>query len=485
MFDDIIKDKANEHEAPVPPGTWDNIVKKKKKRRFAFWWWGGALLLFTGMAGYFVYQNNREETTVIAENKTSNSDNSTAIANNENNNTTATAEGNRDKEISNSNTTEVIPGSKEESNSVIIIDNGKPANKIAAENENQQGNKNNTAVAYNKPSNKKIKGRYTLNQQPGIADDKVAVEITTGKADETENNQTEEDGYKKNTTVKNEKPNNENNNTTAATKETTENKKLIPVETNESKKNNSTQKTGIKKSWFIDAGITPVLALHQYDAPVSFNRTVTTGNNFTIYTAQLVKTSIDPAVAFSLTVRRELNKKITAGIGLQYLLLKENISIEGKEINTIYNTVQRLVNGTLINDTVETTTEGNRTIKAVNGYHLFSIPVFLQYSFIQKKRWSISATGGVNINVSGTYYNEINRNTNALLLPTPATGSETNIGYDVFAGLRLGKAIGNKLELFTMPSIWWGIGNYTLKNSLINRNTRQACVGFGLSYKIN
>jgi hypothetical protein len=65
MFDDFIKNKANEHEAPVPPDAWDNIVQKKKKRRFAFWWWSSVslLLLVLSAGGYFLLAKKNDTTT--------------------------------------------------------------------------------------------------------------------------------------------------------------------------------------------------------------------------------------------------------------------------------------------------------------------------------------------------------------------------------------------------------------------------------------
>ena len=55
-FDDIIQEKANNHEAPVPAGAWDNIIKKEKKRRYLLFGWLFALLLCgLTIGGYYVY----------------------------------------------------------------------------------------------------------------------------------------------------------------------------------------------------------------------------------------------------------------------------------------------------------------------------------------------------------------------------------------------------------------------------------------------
>ncbi|MEO8771938.1 MAG: hypothetical protein ABI402_17710, partial [Ferruginibacter sp.] len=58
MFDNIIKQKTNNHEAHVPPGAWDNIIKKEKKRRFTFFWWtAGILLCAFSLIGYYKISN--------------------------------------------------------------------------------------------------------------------------------------------------------------------------------------------------------------------------------------------------------------------------------------------------------------------------------------------------------------------------------------------------------------------------------------------
>jgi hypothetical protein len=61
-FDDIIKQKANSHESPVPPGAWDNINKKKRKRRFIIWWMLAALIITgVGTPAYLHLKNDKED----------------------------------------------------------------------------------------------------------------------------------------------------------------------------------------------------------------------------------------------------------------------------------------------------------------------------------------------------------------------------------------------------------------------------------------
>src|SRR4051794_16721384 len=53
MFDKIIEEKANSHEARVPSDAWANIEKKKKRRRFFFLWL--ICLLLCGSLGIVFY----------------------------------------------------------------------------------------------------------------------------------------------------------------------------------------------------------------------------------------------------------------------------------------------------------------------------------------------------------------------------------------------------------------------------------------------
>ena len=482
MFDDIIKNKADEHEAPVPPDAWDNIVQQKKKRRIAIWWWGGSLLLLLASlltAGYFISNNQKQNdsNTVTAskpveeKNKIVNPALSEPAA--------KQSQATDEKEKGN-----IIPGIDD---SKVAVDKNENTHSTGIKTNAEAGkelDKNNKAkiVSANRVT-KKDKGRLQSKQlNPGLE------EINNN--DEKENVAVENNVAEKNEVSKatKEPAAEQQKDSSIATDKNIlagiETKDATPQQT-EKKENKTLTKQTNKHSWFIDAGIAPLLTSSQYDENIAFNRTLFSNNNLAVYNASLLKTTIEPAVAFSLAVRRELSKKFTVGTGLQYLLLKENISIEGKEINTAYTVVNRLVNGALIADTVETVTEGTRNINAVNSYHLFSIPVFMQYNIIKKPKWNLSAVGGMYINISSSYQNEINRNATAQLIVTPAAGNKTNTGLDVFAGIRIGKTLGRRFDFFAMPSMRWSLGKYNIKNSLLNKNINQAGVQFGVSYKIN
>jgi hypothetical protein len=508
MFDDIIKNKANEHEATVPPDAWDNIVKQKKKRRFGFWWWGGIAVLLFGLftAGYFISKSS-DDKTIVAESKAkpfaeekSNATNPGVQQPGELN--TGGSQVATEKVTTNSNEDglQELANDKPDSDTKttkgsLSVQNKSPladeiSNASSSKNE-KKANNSKPLLAANNRKKKSSKGKAIYNSTAAAPEEVNTIPIASrylsgGKKEspvaETTIEVPEQKEETKNAIVNN---NEESKTPTPIDKNLPAVKEESKTATEIKKENTALVKQTKKHSWFLDAGIAPLLVSSQYDENVSFNRTLFANNNLSVYNASLIKTTIEPSVAFLLAVRRQLNKKITIGTGLQYLQLKENISIEGKETNTQYNVVNRLVNGALVADTVETVTEGTRSITAVNSYRLFSIPLFAQYSIVDKPKWSVGIVGGMYININSSYQNEIDRNATARLLASPVAENKTTTGVDVFAGLRIGKTLGKRFEFFAMPSMRWNLSKYNIKNSLLNKSLNQASVGFGISCKIN
>jgi|GEM_PF-3133694 len=498
MFDDIIKDKANSHEAPVPPDAWDNIVKQQKKRRFGLFWWSSVivLLLCLSVAGYLVSKNNnrnatlavKESNTIPAAKESTRSSSPAAIKE------SASIQANKEEiaiERSDNRSPEVSSDQSKYNSSTPLTVNTTGKNTDVAKNIERKNAGSNKTVPTQANSRKKksFKGKSTYNSTGSEAEEILTKVENTQSSIETNGIVPGVKGNINNSIAAN---NNEENKAPvidkAAAPADAEKKPATTPSTEIKKANTTLTKQSGKHHWFVDAVITPLLPVQAYDEDIVFNRTLFLNNSLTTFSATLVKTSIDPSMAFSIAVRRAFNKKITLGLGLQYLLLKENITISGKETSTRFNIVQRLVNGSngpmLVNDTIPEVTEGTRNITAVNSYHLYSIPIFMQYNLVQKRSWNLSATGGVYVNISSIYQNEINRNAAALLITTPAATNTTSIGYDLFAGLRFGKPVGSKVEFFAMPSMRWNLDRYNIKNSLLRKTINQAGLSVGISYKV-
>ena len=510
MFDDIIRDKANQHEAPVPPDAWDNIAKKKRKRRFAFFWWFSSLLLLGGIGAalYFNAGKLPFKNTAAGKEKEAAAPAATEPVKPLQEAASGITKNNCSSEGVVINAS---PADKKELTAnaagAVVTDNKinfssnrqsvKPSS-LTHTKENNYLRQNKEAIdksiaksTGNKRPMKKVKGKATIMGTPAETGETVTeIQEQKNKAvtvtDSSNNKNTEQKN-----TFSNEQP--AANDSALAGKSTiaVDEKKTVTAASPETKKENSTaSKKSTKQPWFIDVSAAPILSVQHYNQSVSFNRTMVSNNNLTQFSAKLVNTTIDPAVAFSLAVRKTISSKMTVGIGLQYLQLKENITVSGTETNSESNIVNRLVNGTngpvLVNDTLQTITEGTRKIIATNSYTLFSIPIFMQCNFVQHHNWNIGAVGGLYINIASQYQNEINRNAAApLITMEQSTNDKTKFVLDLYAGLRFGKQFGKRTELFVMPSMRWNLGHYNIKNIVISKNIHQAGLSVGVSFKVN
>lgn len=489
MFDDIIRGKANEHEAPVPPGAWDNIARQKKKRRFGFWWRGGGVLLLACLltSGYFISKEKNSET-IVAENKTK-----------------PVADGKRNEAIAET----VMPVAPNGYNKQPVANNdGQPGLPMATnENENvgtravkgnlsttvasplpdeaagaingkngKKANEGKPLLAANGKQRKKTKGKTAFSN-------KAATPEEINNAAETKNATAETTIALQNEETKNIAANNSTKTATQIGKNLPDTKESKPA-TGSKKENTAPTKPKNKKHWFIEAAAVPLIASTMYNKNIPFIRTLTENNTVSVYKANLKSASIEPAVALCFFVRTQISKKLDAGMGMQYMLLKENLQIEGKETTTTNTIVQRLANGQLLPDTVATVSEGTRSVNATNSYELFSIPLFLQYNIIENEQWSLGAVGGFYFNISSNYKDEINRNAVAPLQGAPGTRGKNSTGVDIFAGMRIGKKLSRRLDIFAMPSIRLGLAKYNVKNGLLDKNINQGGVGFGLCYII-
>ena len=156
----------------------------------------------------------------------------------------------------------------------------------------------------------------------------------------------------------------------------------------------------------------PFLPIQKNALLVNIKRTTVGNLSRSEYTADDISTNMDPSFSYTIALRKKIaakGGKWYAGIGVQYVQLKENIRLAGKEINTQYNVIKRLDNtgSFLVDDTVATVTKGTRIINAVNSFQLISLPVFAQYQILQNKAWQLSVNGGLNFTVKKMYQNSI------------------------------------------------------------------------------
>ena len=470
-FDDIIQHKADGHKAPVPPGAWDNIIKKEKKRRPLFFWWMLAALLCGSMiGGYYVYNGGKAaEKKQVGKVERVDGLNQVDVVDKVNNGGKIEVDKvdkvgsvSKDIVVTEEEKLNTIVDEVNEVNNVKKVDIDNAGNNVNKVDKVNTGNK---TLANKKERSKAFGTGKTINEtvlnsktrkKTSINENNTGIDVND-KAEENNN----ESWATKNKTVKKDKGrssvkiitpemgesattveekknriaenknevgiNDECNNIpgkeSLAAVDQSPLKKEIDADSIKSKISTTTpgenkrsipvaRKQKTKNPLFIDIAITPVFPIEQYDRSTTFNRTLFLNNSQTIFSGKLVSTGIDPSLAFSIALRKKISKRFYLGLGIQYVELKENIRIAGTETKTNYNIIDVLDNsgGTpqLIRDTFVTVTQGTRNINAVNSYHFWDIPVFLQYGIIQKRSWSLNAVAGVQANIAARYKNELN-----------------------------------------------------------------------------
>jgi hypothetical protein len=232
-----------------------------------------------------------------------------------------------------------------------------------------------------------------------------------------------------------------------------------------------------------------MLSFQEYKNPLFLRRTTIGTESRNVFTANSIKTTLMPSVAYTASILKDIKKRLVVGAGFQYMNLKEKISLSGTDTTTNFNIVKRLVSDPvapfLIDDTVSVITTGNRNINAQNNYTYINIPVFAQYQIAAKKKWALAVRGGINFNIKTTYKNEIQGS----WIRKYATGDElpgnkTNVGVSFFGGMKGSLQIRQKLELFIMPVFTYQPGTYNLKNAVLNKRISSAGISVGLSFQI-
>ena len=510
-FDDIIQKKANDHQAAVPQDAWNNIVKKKKKKRYAFFWWITCLVLsglITG--GYFTYfytpgsgiaekniparslsvqskeptyktgNNDKEKATINKPAIPAKDQEDIVSTNNNNDQTNGSIAGIK-------NNDPVVAHAKTNNNAVNNIGNdNKPGNLLPGIDNKKT---NNDLIALKKKKIKSGKQKSNVNVvAPGTEELTTIVEAKTKTSELTTTVSSKNDEQKQN--IDNDKSITEQS--TVIKKDMPADslqKKFIPTKTDENKTAaKSHDKRSKKNPWLIDLAVLPLFPIQQYDKSVSFTRSQASPNNLSEFSGNLSNTNIYPSIGLSISLKKAFNKRINIGTGLQYVQLKEQISITGIETNTKVVIVNKLVDGingpTLVNDTIKIITQGNRKINSVNSYQFLSIPVFIQYDFIKKSSWSFGTMLGAYFNIYNHYKNEIDRDAAAPIVSS-AQSPNNSIGVSLFGGIRLEKKTNRRLSFFGMPSFSWNISQPYIKNSLLNKKIHLTGIGLGISYKLN
>jgi hypothetical protein len=515
-FDNQVKQKATEHEAPVPAGVWEAIIKDKKKKRYPlFWWITGSALLFV-VVGFGIRYMLVDSQAELTRQETKDIQKANVLPKDDKNTALDTPPA--------STASSYIPDATDKNIVVpVAVQKASSGNDVTVKQDqsavtnNQQSNQTSSISIVSIPvKSKKSPLAKSLSQQRNI--------VTTHGNNSKHNTDIVVAG-KKQVPVKNSGGSVSNDSepnapTYSSVLLTPANSNSDPVIISEIKLTTwsrngysllnkqwkdltvnhpaiagnmikpltpAIKRIKIKPSrWSIDISVIPFQPIRQKHSLLSLNRTTTDHMHTADYKPGEIATTLKPSVAYSLGINKKINKYITIGSGLQYTVIKEHINLSGKETNTSYQVVQRLDNSgpspVLITDTVASVTTGTRIIGAINSYRFLEIPLFIQYTLIEKPSWSLRLNGGVQLGISSRYHNSIK----GRLVPEHSPGSppqnNTAMGIGFFTGVRFTNRLTRKYQVFAAPYLRLSTGN---NNAIINnRSIHQAGMALGINYKI-
>jgi len=513
-FDDIIKQKTNAHEAPVPADAWDNISKKKKRKLIPFFWWSLSSLLVIAILFFYIYsiETKNNLSAINSNNQPVKSLSKPDSTNNDPYLKTEIRTADENKNLNkNIIQTQQTKNDSSKQNDVNIANHAtttqqKELNETQATAELHKKEPSLLTNENQATTSIHAKGKMHLYKRKA----KFKSTITNGSADSETADKINADA------------NNDNNFTDTNTRQSNK-KDIISIQKNDSLNDNATlikevqKKPGIDSSaktkntsstkineqtktvinagkkikypaLILDFSVTPYSPVQRYDQPESITRVISNNSTHSFYSASSIQTSLQSFIAFAIDIKKNISKKLVIGIGIQYSQISENIHLSGQETDTAYSPIQRLETNSggpyLKNDTIINTTIGVRTIKAVNSYKLFSVPLFITYNFFNSKLFSLGFTGGVYFTFA-QYQNSIDGKLKSQYANEPLADNEkNNLAMDIFGGLHLSFNVSKKFQLFAEPNYRYNVNRYELKNTFLNKNINQAGISFGVSYSI-
>ncbi|MGC4102978.1 hypothetical protein [Ferruginibacter sp.] len=533
FFDKAIKEKALQHQAAVPADAWSNIENNKRKRRAGAWWWLAGILVAIGLGLFGVYEYSRH--TVNAGAGAIAAAGQTRAEMNKKETTTAgttTTNNALNNQLQEPDTVQMPAGRNvtnreqlQDAGSIKKEDNVKPADNNAAPvlpvNKKDIVKTNSNLSTQKRDSNKKGIRNIPADDERTAAFNKERNDYYTSPGDMDKQaipKRRERNGKSKTNIAIKGAAATETMEATAINETTTqwvdkiesipgditaiktdssinvhpaiklENGKAGLKETAAGVTENADKKAVKKKSLWIDISAMPFAAVQKMDNASTISRTTITPTGKAEFTADQIKNNVDPAVSYTITLRKNIGKNWLIGTGIQYAKIKEAIRLSGKEVNTNYTVLKRLAPGgnALIDDTIATVTTGNRTIKARNSYDFISLPLMVQYKLTEKPTWSLLLNGGICFNINTVYKNSIEGNlvaNNTASNNTATKNSKTTI--DFFAGMRLTKKLDKNWQFFAEPTLQLNLVKYNMPGMIEYKNIHRAGVSLGFTYTLH
>ncbi|MCP9749827.1 hypothetical protein [Ferruginibacter sp. HRS2-29] len=506
LFDKLIQQKAGGHEAPVPADAWANISGKNKKRRYVAWWWFTGVVLLAGitLGGYYQLKNNDEPAAVASVKKNAGdevkrvpeSDPFTRKTiedggSTKDNSITGTQKNDRRTDTGTVQSTALSGVSKGHTTGVTTNKNPKGTEASVSKNSITSRDEND-GIALNKRTKKRIAGRskVTITNSNPVTPDEADEVPENGLLSTNKNNIP---GTVQPSPVARGQVDSTGKDSASAISKKID---LLQMTPETGPENNSVvvakkDLPGKKRSGlYADLSITPYIAFYKNDPLISVKRITTTPMRKTEFTATDIRSSTEAAFAYTLALRKHINKKLAVGTGIQYSFIKENVRLSGLETSTDFNVIKRLNpnNGApfLFDDTVSSISTGQRIIHATNSYSLVSIPVLLHYELYNRDKWAFSFVGGTYLNISTRYHNSISGELQPLYKKMESgSRSEYKFTADLFAGFRFSRRISNKYVAFAEPGLRYSLMKYDMQRVVNNKYIHRAGLSFGVSWKLS
>jgi hypothetical protein len=514
-FDDIVRKKVLDHEAPVPPGAWEAIAQKKKKRkRYPLFWWITGVSLVAGIASLFYIGQNgfkRDVTANERQNKQQPVNHSALPV--------------YEKEFADKNdkagsgtAVETVGATSKEQEKVSSVIEANPVMEKTGDRSLLSGPGKRSAVVTGLVRDSVIENdaatSSAVSTQPGKGETELLSNEYSYSRSKAKKNIAESPGNAEPVLVNNERFDvSLNNETYFLSHDYFQSVKMVEFSTVikkigmlpdtdslllsriDSAKNEivemiaSARKKSLKREkWTFDISVTPFLPLQQNQPVLYIIRTSAGNMEKSEYKTDKIHTRLEPSVSYAIGIQRKINQRLKLGIGFQYAMIKEKVDLTGQETRTTYHEIQRLVNGSggpqLILDTIATTSHGLLTIDALNSYRLLSIPVSVQYNLLHNQGWSLQLDGGLVATIAGNYHNKIQ----GKLVSFDSQGMHTSRhkrsnAFDLFAGLRFSKNC-SSFRLFAEPMLRYNLSGYDLDAMINRKSIHQAGLSVGITYLI-
>ncbi|MEZ4888729.1 MAG: hypothetical protein R3E32_28645 [Chitinophagales bacterium] len=189
----------------------------------------------------------------------------------------------------------------------------------------------------------------------------------------------------------------------------------------------------------------------------------------------------------------EFDNGLYAGLGLEYQKTVEKLEYQQTVIQRVtvwseeaYFYLDGAGNQVFVADSVTTQSIYERSVKSGKEHTILNLPIMLGYN-IHANNWNIGLFGGVNLNLSHKFEGKIINSSNAFVT-LDADNYETvyknKLGASAFAGIHLGRNIGNSIELYFNPTVRIYPKSWMQDDYALSAKYNLAGLRVGLRYKL-